>query len=42
MTKGQLMFYGGMIGVVVFLLLAIIVWNVYEKKKARLLKEIEE
>ena len=24
-----------------FLLLAIIVWNLYEKKKARLLKEIE-
>lgn len=42
MTTGQIMFYGGIAGMVVFILWAIVIWTTFENKKKKLLKEIEE
>ena len=41
MTLGQIMFYGGIAGTVIFAILAAVVWTVFEKKKRRLLRNIE-
>lgn len=42
MTTGQLLFYGGIAGAVFFGLLFVISWAVFEKKKKKLMKRIEE
>ena len=41
LTIGQLMFYGGIAGAVLFTVLAIVVWTLYERRKRKLLKAIE-
>ncbi len=42
MTTGQILFYGGIAGIVIFTLAFIISWASYEKKKKKLIKMIEE
>lgn len=42
MTTGQILFYGGSVGVALFGLLTIVMWIVYEKKKKKLLQDIEQ
>lgn len=42
MTVGQMMFYGGIAGIAVFAVLAVVVWMIYEKKKKQILKTIEQ
>lgn len=41
MTTGQLMFYGGIAGTLIFLILLFAVWGSYEKKKKKLRRQIE-
>lgn len=41
MTTGQILFYGGIAGTVIFALLFVISWAVFEKKKKKLMKQIE-
>lgn len=42
MTAGQLLFYGGIAGVVLFGILFVLSWVVYEKKKKKLIKKLEQ
>lgn len=42
MTMGELMFYGGMGGTAVFILLFAVSWAVYERKKKQLIRKIEQ
>lgn len=42
MTIGQMMFYGGIAGMIVFVIAAAIIWTIFEKKKKKLLSEIRE
>jgi len=41
-TTGQLLFYGGIAGVVLFGILFILSWAIYEKKKKKLIQKIEQ
>lgn len=41
MTQGQLLFYGGMGGIVVFTIMFILCWVIFDKKKAKLIKKID-
>ncbi len=42
MTMGELMFYGGIVGTTVFGILFFALWGVFEKKKKKLRRQIEE
>lgn len=42
MTIGQILFFGGIAAMVIFIFAAIAAWTVFEKKKKRLLSEIKE
>lgn len=42
MTTGQLLFYGGIAGTVLFAILTVVMWVVYENKKKKLLRDIEQ
>lgn len=42
LTMGELMFYGGIAGIVFFGLLFVILWLVYEWRKKRLIRKIEQ
>lgn len=42
MTMGELLFYGGIGGTALFGLLFVLLWFVYEGKKKRLIKRIEQ
>lgn len=42
MTTGQLLFYGGIAGVILFGILFVVSWAVYEKKKKNLIRKIEQ
>jgi len=42
MSKGELLFYGGMVGTALFGLLFVLSWVVYEKKKKKLIEKIEQ
>lgn len=42
MTMGEMMFYGGIAGTAVFVILFFALWGVFEKKKKKLRKQIEE
>ncbi len=42
LTMGQLLFYGGIAGTAFFGLLFVVLWFVYEGKKKRLIRKIEQ
>ena len=42
MTTGQILFYGGIAGMVLFGILFAASWAVYEKKKKKLIRRIEQ
>ena len=42
MTSGQLLFYGGIAGTVLFALLFAALWIVFEKKKKYMIEKIEQ
>lgn len=42
MTTGQILFYGGIGGTAFFALVFILSWAVFEKKKKKLIRQIEQ
>jgi len=42
LTKGEIMFYGGMAGMAFLILLSIVLALVFARKKKKLIKKIEE
>lgn len=42
MTTGQLMFYSGIAGTLIFIVLLIVSWSVFEAKKKKLIRKIEQ
>ncbi len=42
MTIGQLLFYGGIAGVFIFGILTVVMWTIFEKKKKKLICNIEQ
>lgn len=42
MTTGQILFYGGIAGTVLFAVLFVVTWVMFEKKKKKLMGEIEK
>jgi len=42
LTLGEMLFYGGIAGTVFFVLLFVVLWLVYEKKKKKLIRKIEQ
>ncbi len=42
MTMGEILFYGGIAGTAFFGLLFVLLWFIYEGKKKRLIKKIEQ
>lgn len=42
MTLGQIMFYGGIVGTVFSLLILFLSWGIFEAKKKKIRKQIEE
>lgn len=42
MTLGQLMFYGGIVGLILFAILIPVTWNIYESKKKSMKESIEK
>lgn len=42
MTMGELLFYGGMAGTAFFGLLFVALWFIYEWRKKRLIRKIEQ
>lgn len=42
MTKGQLLFWGGIAGAIIFTVLFAVSWIMFERKKRQLMQKIEE
>ncbi len=42
LTMGEMLFYGGIAGTAFFALLFVILWFVFERKKKKLIKKIEQ
>lgn len=42
MTNGEMLFYGGLIGVVLFSILFIVTWAGYNRKKRKMSAKIED